>query len=312
MAAFLLRRLLVSCVLIALISVVSFFVVTLTPGSPFPWGDLNPAIAPSVKEEYRRRFHLDRPIHEQYALTMRDLFTGRLASMKDGRPVMGKIAERFPATLALAGAALAFVYGFGLCAGVVAARHRGRWLDRVLTLAALACIAAPGFWIAYLMVIALANGAGVPVLGTGAPGGFFARVWHLLVPAFVLSLGAMAAQSRFVRDGVLEVLREDYIRTAQAKGLASGAILYGHALRNALRPVVTNLGLLLPALLGGSVIVETIFAWPGLGRLGYEAVLERDYPVLVTLNLVAAISVVLGNLLADLLLAALDPRVRLG
>ena len=319
MLAFLYRRTLASLGLLVLISGISFLIVTLTPGSPFPWGDLNPQIAPSVKEEYRKRFHLDRPIHEQYWLTMRDLFTGRLASMKDGRPVLAKIAERLPATLQLAGAALVFIYGFGIIAGIHAARHRGRWQDRALTFLALAGVAVPSCWGAYLLIIALAHGLGVPVLGTHTLGlenadgvrAALDRLWHLLLPAFVLSLGGIAAQSRYLRASMIGALREDYIRTARAKGLPPGAVLYRHALANALRPLIANFGLLLPALLGGAVIVETIFAWPGMGRLGYEAVLERDYPLLVALNLITAALVALANLLADLLHAASDPRVRL-
>jgi peptide/nickel transport system permease protein len=126
-----------------------------------------------------------------------------------------------------------------------------------------------------------------------------------------LSLGGIAAQARYVRASLLEALREDYIRTARAKGVAPAAVLYRHALRNALRPLITNFGVLLPALLGGSIIIETIFAWPGIGRLGYEAVLERDYPVLLALNFITAVIVTLGSLLTDILYALVDPRVRL-
>jgi peptide/nickel transport system permease protein len=318
MLSFVYRRVLVSLALTAVISVISFFMITLTPGSPFPWGDLNPQIASSVKEEYRKRFHLDRPVHEQYWLTITDLVTGRLVSMKDSEPVISKIARRLPATLLLAFTALVFVYGFGLLVGIHGAQHRGRWPDALGTLATFACVAIPGFWIAYLVVLVLANMLHVPVLGTHTLGtdmtpGFHSAldgIWHLLVPAFVLSLGGIAAQARYVRASLIEVLGDDYIRTARAKGLAPDAVLYKHALGNALRPLITNFGVLLPALLGGSIIIETIFAWPGMGRLGYEAVLERDYPVLVALNMVTALVVTLGNLLTDLFYALADPRVR--
>ena len=205
-----------------------------------------------------------------------------------------------------------------MIAGIHAAAHRGRWQDRALTFLSLAGVAVPSFWVAYLLIIALAHGLGVPVLGTHTLGlenadawrAALDRLWHLLLPAFVLSLGGIAAQSRYLRASMIEALREDYIRTARAKGLPPAAVLQ-HALANALRPLITNFGLLLPALLGGSVIVETIFAWPGMGRLGYEAVLERDYPLLVALNLTTAALVVIANLLADILHAASDPRIRL-
>ena len=140
---------------------------------------------------------------------------------------------------------------------------------------------------------------------------FLDRVWHLAVPATVLAIGGIAAQSRFIRATMAETLREDYIRTARAKGLPESDVFYRHALRNSVRPLVTGLGLILPALLGGAVIVESIFAIPGIGRLGYEAVLERDYPTLVALNFIVAALVLLGNLVSDLLYALVDPRVRL-
>ena len=160
---------------------------------------------------------------------------------------------------------------------------------------------------------------GVPILGTQSYGIEFPnaaaaeldRIWHLLIPATILALGGLAAQSRYLRATMIETLREDYIRTARAKGLAEEVILYKHALRNSIRPLVTGIGMLLPALISGSVIIESIFAYPGMGRLGYEAVLERDYPTIVALNFVVAALVLLGNLISDLLYAAVDPRVRL-
>ncbi len=136
-------------------------------------------------------------------------------------------------------------------------------------------------------------------------------IWHLLLPAIMLALGGIAAQSRYIRASMLETLREDYIRTARAKGLDKDTVFYKHALRNSVRPLITGIGGLLPALIGGAVIVETIFAYPGIGQLGYQAMLERDYPTLVTLNFITAVLVLLGNLIADVLYAIVDPRVRL-
>ena len=140
---------------------------------------------------------------------------------------------------------------------------------------------------------------------------FLDRWWHVILPASILAIGGVAVQSRFIRASMIETLREDYIRTARAKGLDENAVFYRHALRNSIRPLITGIGLLLPALIGGAVIIENIFAYPGMGRLGYEAVLERDYPTLVALNFVTAALVLVGNLLADVLYAVVDPRVRL-
>jgi len=317
--SFLLRRLALSVVLLFIISLISFFIVTLTPGSPYPWGELNPKISAEVKANFRKKFHLDRPLHEQYAFIMRDLFTGNLRSIKDDRPVMAKILERLPATLALNFTAILISLAFGTLLGVYAARHAGRWQDMAGSFLAFLFIALPGFWISYLLAIVLVKEFGVPILGTQSYGIEFPnaaaaeldRIWHLLIPATILALGGLAAQSRYLRATMIETLREDYIRTARAKGLAEEVILYKHALRNSIRPLVTGIGMLLPALISGSVIIESIFAYPGMGRLGYEAVLERDYPTIVALNFVVAALVLLGNLISDLLYAAVDPRVRL-
>jgi peptide/nickel transport system permease protein len=319
MLNFLIRRLLISGVLLFCISLVSFFMITLAPGSPYPWGELNPKITPQVKEMFRKKFHLDRPLHEQYWLNMGDLFTGRLRSIKDDRPVLERIIERLPATVLLNVAAITLSLAFGLLVGVFCARHAGRAPDTLVSFAVFIFIAVPTFWIATLAIIGLVKWTTVPVLGTQSFGIAFPsllsmaldRVWHIALPAVILSLGGIAVQSRFIRASMLETLREGYIRTARAKGLDEDAIFYKHALRNSIRPLITGIGGLLPALIGGSVIVETIFAYPGMGRLGYEAVLERDYPTLVALNFIVAALVLVGNLLSDLLYAVVDPRVRL-
>lgn len=319
MTSFLIRRLALSVVLLIFISIISFFIVTLTPGSPYPWGELNPKISAEVKANFRKKFHLDRPLHEQYAYIMRDLFTGNLRSIKDDRPVMGKILERLPATLALNFTAILISLAFGTLLGVYAASHAGHWQDMAGSFVAFLFIALPGFWISYLLAIVLVKEFGVPILGTQSYGIEFPnavatgldRIWHLLIPATILALGGLASQSRYLRATMIETLREDYIRTARSKGLSGEVILYKHALRNSIRPLVTGIGMLLPALISGSVIIESIFAYPGMGRLGYEAVLERDYPTIVALNFVVAALVLLGNLVSDLLYAAVDPRVRL-
>ncbi|MFM8790749.1 MAG: ABC transporter permease [Chthoniobacterales bacterium] len=319
MTAFIIRRLLVSVVLLFFISIISFFIITLTPGSPYPWGELNPKVSEEVKRVFCEKFHLDRPLHEQYAFIMRDLFTGDLRSIKDERPVLQKIGERLPATLVLNLGALALSLSFGLLLGIYGAKHAGRPPDVITSIIAFIFIALPGFWVSYLVAIALVNWAAVPILGTHTIGVAFTdgaqvfldRWWHVMMPASILAIGGIAVQSRFVRASMIETLREDYIRTARAKGLDENAVFYRHALRNSIRPLITGIGMLLPALISGAVIIENIFAYPGMGRLGYEAVLERDYPTLVALNFVTAALVLLGNLVADLLYAVVDPRVRL-
>jgi peptide/nickel transport system permease protein len=319
MLNFLIRRLLISVLLLFCISLVSFFMVTLAPGSPYPWGELNPKITPQVREMFRKKFHLDRPLHEQYVLNMRDLFSGELRSIKDDRPVLNRIVERLPATVLLNIAAITLSLTFGLLLGVFCSRYAGRWPDTAVSFGVFIFIAVPTFWIANLALIGLVKFAGVPVLGTQSYGIDFPsitaqwldQIWHIALPATILALGGIAVQSRYIRASMLETLQEGYIRTARAKGLDEDTIFYKHALRNSIRPLITGIGGLLPALIGGSVIVETIFAYPGMGRLGYEAVLERDYPTLVALNFIVAALVLAGNLVSDLLYAVVDPRVRL-
>lgn len=319
MLNFIFRRLLVGSVLLVLISIVSFFTITLAPGAPYPWGELNPKISPQVKEMYRKKFHLDRPLWEQYTLNMKGLFTGELRSLKDERPVLERIFERLPATVLLNVYSIALALVFGLLWGVWSARRAGTTADMLSSVGAFALIALPGFWIAYLALIGLVNFFGIPVLGTQSYGIEFPngltqlldRLWHIVLPGTILALGGIAVQSRYIRATVLEALQEDYIRTARAKGLPEEEVFYKHALRNAIRPLITGIGALLPALIGGSLIIETIFAYPGMGRLGYEAAIERDYPTLVALNFIVAALILLGNLLSDVLYAVVDPRVRL-
>ena len=319
MTSFIIRRLALSVVLLFIISIISFFIVTLTPGSPYPWGELNPKISPEVKATFRKKFHLDQPLPTQYAFIMRDLFTGNLRSIKDDRPVMSRILERLPATLSLNFTAILISLSFGTLLGVYAARHAGRWQDMASSFFAFLFIALPGFWISYIVAIVLVKNFGIPILGTQSYGIAFPnefavildRIWHLLLPASILALGGFAAQSRYLRATMIETMREGYIRTAQSKGLTEEGILYKHALRNSIRPLIAGIGMLLPAMISGSVVIETIFAYPGMGRLGYEAVLERDYPTLVALNFVLAALILLGNLISYLLYAAVDPRVSL-
>lgn len=319
MVAYIIRRLLIAGLLLGLVSVISFFIITLTPGSPYPWGDLNPKISEQVKEQYRKKFHMDEPLIKQYGLIMKDLFTGKLVSNKDEIPVLEKIFSRLPATILLNLVSIVLVFGFGIPLGVYAARNYGRWPDRFATVLAFTFIALPGFWVAYMLTLFLVKVAGAPLLGLSTFGVAYTtwygttldHLWHLLVPASILAIGGIAVQSRFIRATMVEALSEDYIRTARAKGLQEEVVLYKHALRNSIRPLITGIGLLLPSLLGGAVIIESIFAYPGMGRLGYEAILERDYPILVALNFVVAALVLLGNLISDLLYAVVDPRVRL-
>jgi len=319
MLTFVIRRLLIAIVLVVIVSIMSWFIISLTPGSPLPWSELNPEISQQTKELYKKKFHFDKPLYQQYFLMMRDLIQGKLVSVKDERAVLVKIGERMPATLLLNLVSLVMVFGFGIPLGIWAARYAGRPQGMAATICAFLAISLPSFWTAYLLCIFLVKYVEVPILGLQTFGvqhsswltQFLDNAWHLFAPAAVLAVGGIAVESRYLRASLLESLSDDYIRTARAKGLSETIVFYKHALRNSLRPFITGVGFLLPALIGGSVIVETIFGYPGMGRMGYQAVMDRDYPILITLNLVTAILVLMGNLTADILYAVVDPRVRL-
>lgn len=304
--------------LLFIVSIVAHAVVYLAPGEPSEVDPTNPRMKPEDVALIRAAFHLDEPMHVQYAYWMRDLLSGKLASFKDGQPVLAKIGHRFMNSLPLFLCAAAITWTLSFPAGLHSALRRGGVFDRASTIAAWAFIAIPGYVFAYLLLLLTVDVFQIPVLGRRTFGledaglGLRAmdRVWHLALPAIVSATAGIAMLSRYVRSQTVEVMSEDFVRTAHAKGLPRHVVAYRHILRNTLLPAVTMFGLLLPGLIGGSVIFEQVFAWPGLGRLGYEAILSRDYPVILTLNLFVAALTLAGTSLADALYAVADPRIR--
>ena len=318
MAAFLARALALRLVLLWVISVLAFAVIHLAPGEPSEVDPMNPRMKPQDIARIRAAFHLDEPLHEQYAYWLRDLFTGELRSFKDGQPVLPRIWERFLNSVPLFGVAILIEWTFAFPAGIRAAVSRGSRFDRGSTFLAYLLISLPSFFVAYLLVLFVVNTFQIPVIGMRTFGleaaglrGAMDRLWHLAIPALMAALTGLAVMSRYVRSQMLEVIAQDYVRTARAKGLPEDRVVYRHALRNALLPFVTLFGFMIPGLIGGSVIVEQIFAWPGIGRLGYEAILARDFPVILTLNFFAAVLTLAGTLISDVLYAVVDPRIRL-
>lgn len=301
------------------VSVVSFAVIHLAPGEPSQIDPLNPRFTPEVLQRYRKAFDLDKPLPIQYIRFYRKFFTGELRSFKDNQPVLPKIIERFwnSFPLFVVGTILVWCYAFPL--GIASAIRRNSLFDKVTTVVVFALISVPGFYLAYLLIIFVVQNFHVDVIGLRTFGregvGTFwtimDRTWHLVLPSVLGATAGIAILSRYVRSQMLEVINSDYVRTARAKGLGEDAVLYKHALRNALLPFVTMLALLIPGLIGGSVIIEYIFAWPGIGRLGYEAILSRDYPIVVSLNFIAAVLTLIGTLLSDILYMVADPRIRL-
>ncbi|MDX9785270.1 MAG: ABC transporter permease [Desulfobacterales bacterium] len=319
MLSFIGRSLTQKLVTLFFVSIVSFLIIHLAPGKPSQVDPLNPKFTPEVVERFRKAFHLDKPLHVQYWYFYRNLFTGNTLSWKDNQPVLKKIWERFINSLPLfiVGTILTWTLSFPV--GIRSAIRRGGVFDRSATFIAYLLISIPGFYFAYILIIFVVKWFHVPVIGMETFGMADApplvmvmdRIWHLVIPSVLGATGGIAFLSRYVRSQMLEVQSQDYVRTARAKGLPAEMVYYKHALRNALLPFVTMFGLILPGLIGGSVIIESIFSWPGMGRMAYEAILARDYPVILTVNFVSAILVLMGTLLSDLLYTIVDPRIRL-
>jgi peptide/nickel transport system permease protein len=319
MIAFIGRSFVQKIITLFFVSVVSFLIIHLAPGEPSQVDPMNPKFTPEMVERFRRQFHLDKPLHKQYLLFYKELFTGKTVSWKDNQSVLKKIWERFLNSLPLflVGTVLTWTLSFPV--GIHAAIRRGSLFDQGSTFVAYFLISIPGFFFAYLLIILVVTHFQVPVIGMRTFGMGAAspvhmvmdRIWHLLLPSILGATGGIAVLSRYVRSQMLEVEGHDYIRTARAKGLPPDEVHYRHALRNALLPFVTMFGLILPGLIGGSVIIESIFSWPGMGRMAYEAILARDYPVILTVNFISAVLVLIGTFISDLLYMVVDPRIRL-
>ena len=301
------------------VSVISFAIIHIAPGEPSQIDPLNPRFTEEDLKRYRAAFDLDKPLYKQYLLFYKKFFTGTLRSFKDNQPVLTKILQRFLNSLPLLIVGMILTWCLAFPLGISSALVRGSVYDRATTFVSFALISLPGFFLAYLLIIFVVDMFEVPVLGLRTFGregigplySTMDRVWHLVLPSFLSATGGIAFISRYVRAMMLEVMNQDYVRTAQAKGLAGDKVYYVHALRNAMLPFVTMFGMLLPALIGGSVIVETIFAWPGMGRMAFEAILTRDYPVILTVNFVAAVLTLAGTFVSDLLYMVVDPRIKL-
>jgi peptide/nickel transport system permease protein len=306
------------------ITLVSFSVIHLAPGSPTDLETtLNPLADAAARQRLAEFYGLDRPLHEQYVSWLKQLarldFGNSMSS--DGRPVIEKITERLPLTLWLNLTVLFLTLVLAIPLGVIAARHRGGLFDKATTLFVFIGFSMPGFWLALLLMVKfsielqwlpLSGVTSLDHASLSASGKVLDIMRHLALPVFVATFGSLAAMSRFMRSSILEVLRQDYILTAKAKGLPERVIMFRHALANALLPVITLLGLQVPGLIGGSVILETIFSLPGLGLLFYDAVMSRDYPLIMGSLVLGAVLTLAGNLLADFCYGLADPRIRAG
>jgi len=324
MLTYLAKRLLMMIPLLIGITLISFVVIHLAPGEPTDMQtDLNPKSSVEMRDRLRERYNLDKPLHVQYGLWLKQVATLDFGESfaQDHRPVLVKVRERMPITILINVLSIMVILAVSVPIGILSAVRRNSLFDRGTTIFVFLGFAMPSFWLALLMMdyfgvrLGLLPVAGLKSIGYDylSPAG---QVWdmtrHLILPIFISAFGGLAGFSRYMRSNMLEVIRQDYILTARAKGLSERVVIYKHALRNALLPVITILGLSVPGLIGGSVIFETIFAIPGMGKLFYDGVMMRDYPLIMGILVIGAVLTLVGNLLADISYAIADPRIRKG
>ncbi len=298
------RRLILTIPVVLGVSIIVFAIIRMLPGDPAR-AMAGPQASPQYIASVRARYGLDQPIPMQYVTFMSRAVQGDLGvSVFSRRPVLTEIGERFPRTLLLASVSLLLATAIGVPAGIISATKRNSLFDNASMIAALVGVAAPVFWLALMLQLLFAVQLGwFPSSGIGTAA-------HLVLPAVTLGAASAGLFARITRSSMLEVLREDYVTTARAKGLAENVVVYKHALKSAMIPVVTVLGLQFGILLGGAVLTETVFAWPGIGRLLVDSILRRDYPVVQATVMMLALLFVIINLVVDIAYAFLDPRIQ--
>jgi peptide/nickel transport system permease protein len=321
------------------VTLIGFFIMRLAPGDPAELraaGGLGGAAGAGISVEkrmavdeamaqWRAQFGLDRPLHVQYGIWMKNLLSLEFGeSFKDNQPVWSKIVERLPVTIKLNALSILLVYLIAIPLGIYSATHPNTWSDQALTLFAFVLFAVPLVWAATMAIVFICGGdflylfppGGLESLDYSQQWPFWRKIkdqaWHLFLPVVLMSYDGLAGLSRYMRASMLEVLGQDYVRVARAKGLTEKVVVLKHVVRNSLIPLVTILAGILPGIIGGSVIIETIFSIPGLGQLGYESVLARDYPTIMALFSVSAVLTLIGILISDLLLSVVDPRIAFG
>jgi peptide/nickel transport system permease protein len=321
-ASYIIRRLVTMIPVFLGITVICFLVIHLPPGEPAALGSqMNPKVSAEAIQKMREYYGLDRPLHEQYLVWL-----GKFAaldfgeSMSDGRPVREKIIERLPVTLLLNALALGLTLIIAIPVGIYSATHQKSRFDRAMTFFVFLGFAMPYFWLGMLLMILFGVKLGIlPISGISSLdydllsgwGKAADRLRHLVMPVAIFTIGDLAYFSRYMRSSMLEVIRQDFIITARAKGLSERMVIYKHVLRNAMLSLITMLGLLIPAMIGGSVIIETLFALPGMGQLFYQAVMARDYPLIMGNLCFGALLTLIGNFIADISYSVADPRIRI-
>ncbi len=321
MQAYIIRRLFQSALLVLIISALVFFILNLAPGGPLSGLKFQISAreySEASVQRYKELLGLDKPVYLRYFYWLGDMIRGDWGdswTVSTGRPVLGLIMSRLPNTLTLMISATILSLVLGLLIGIVSAIRQYSIIDTAATIFSFVGISIPTFWFGLMMIVVFSVHFRIlPAGGTadfGMENDIGNRIKHLIMPVAVLSLINVAGWSRYVRASLLNVMQQDYLRTARAKGLSGSKVITRHALRNALIPVITLMGLEIPILFGGAIVTETIFSWPGMGRLYFQSLVSSDYPLAQGLLFVTAVLVVLSNLLADIGYAIVDPRVRL-
>lgn len=316
MLRYIIKRLLQAIPLLIGVSIIGFAMMHLAPGGPLAVYTLNPTITAQDIERIKHIFGLDQPIHIQYLKWAYGIFTGNWGfTFFGGRPVLQVILERFPATFLLMGSAMSLAILIGMLIGILGAVRRYSIFDYLATTGAMVALSFPTFWFGLMTIFIFSLKLGwLPSGGMYTLGGeedILDLFRHLILPTMVLALVLVAQWSRYSRSSFLEVIHQDYIRTAKSKGLSVGRILLRHAFPNAVAPLIALAGIQLPWLFSGALVTETIFGWPGMGRLFVDALTMKEYPVLMGMIMITAMFVIIGNLVADVTNALIDPRIRL-
>lgn len=331
MTQYVIKRILLFIPTLIIITIITFCVCRLAPGDPTEMKigatgesqktDAKNLINETTKKYYKQKFGLDKPLYQQYFIWIGNMLQGDFGnSFKDNRPVIDKIVERIPITLGMNLVSFFLIYLIAIPVGIYSAARQYSFGDRVTTILMFVLYSLPNFWIATLAIVFLCNVEYIKIFPTSGVKSltydsmtFFEqikdRIMHFFLPITILSLGSFAFISRQMRSSMLEVIRQDYIRTARAKGLSERKVILKHALRNSLIPILTLLGGILPAMVGGSFIIETIFSIPGVGQLATQAIFDRDYPIIMAELFLVSFLTVIGILLVDILYSIADPRI---
>lgn len=313
MTTYIIRRLIMMIPILFGISLISFAIMYAAPGKPAVM-DLDPSISVEDREKQMEKLGLNDPPHIQYLNWMGNVLKGDFGtSFTKKQPVKDMILDRLPNTLILMVFSTILAVIIAIPFGVLSATKQYSKLDYGVTITSFLGLATPNFWLGLMLIMLFSVQLGwTPVGGVATLGAEFSlldRLHHLILPAIVLATADMAGLTRYTRSSMLEVINQDYIRTARSKGFRESTVIYKHGLRNGLIPIITIFGLMLPTFIGGSVIVESLFSWPGIGKLFIDATFERDYPVIMAITMFGALLTVIGNLVADILYAVLDPRI---